>query len=93
VFDRLVVFSGRVATAGFLIYVADGAGYLGSVAQLLWRNFGGFTLDWLQFFTLAAYATSVAGAVLTALASLHFHRRARPSADVGLVAVALQRVP
>ena len=31
--------------------------------------------------------------VLTALASLHFHRRARPSADVGLVAVALQRVP
>ena len=31
-FDRLVAFSGRVATAGFLIYVADASGYMGSVA-------------------------------------------------------------
>ena len=76
-FDRLVAFSGRVATAGFLIYVADASGYLGSVALLLWRNFGGFHLDWLQFFTLSAYATSVAGAVLTAGAALYFVRKGR----------------
>ena len=76
-FDRLVAFSGRVATAGFLIYVADASGYLGSVVLLLWRNFGGFKLDWLQFFTLAAYATSLAGAVLTAVAAVYFAGRAR----------------
>jgi hypothetical protein len=75
-FDRLVAFSGRVATAGFLIYVADASGYLGSVALLLWRNFGGFKLDWLQFFILTAYATSIAGAVLTVLAALYFRSRA-----------------
>ena len=76
-FDRLIAFSGRVATAGFLIYVADASGYLGSVALLLWRNFGGFHLDWLQFFTLSAYATSVVGAVLTAAAALYFSQKAR----------------
>jgi hypothetical protein len=92
-FDRLVAFSGRVATAGFLIYVADASGYLGSVALLLWRNFGGFKLDWLQFFTLSAYATSIAGAVLTALAAIYFRGRARPSHEAPLVAVAAQRVP
>lgn len=92
-FDRLIAFSGRVATAGFLIYVADASGYLGSVALLLWRNFGGFKLDWLQFFTLSAYATSVAGAVLTALAAIYFRGRAQPSDDARLAAVALQRVP
>jgi hypothetical protein len=75
-FDRLIAFSGRVATAGFLIYVADASGYLGSVALLLWRNFGGFKLNWLQFFALFAYATSLAGAVLTALAALYFRARA-----------------
>ena len=75
-FDRLIAFSGRVATAGFLIYVADASGYLGSVALLLWRNFGGFKLDWLQFFVLSAYATSLVGAVLTALAALYFRTRA-----------------
>jgi hypothetical protein len=38
-FDRMIAFSGRVGTAGFLIYVADASGYLGSVALLVWRNF------------------------------------------------------
>ena len=74
-FDRMVAFSGRVANAGFLIYVADASGYFGSVSLLLWRNFGGVRLDWLQFFTLSAYATSLAGAALTALAALYFHRK------------------
>ena len=74
-FDRLVAFSGRIATAGFLIYVADASGYLGSVALLLWRNFGGFKLDWLQFFILSAYATAVVGAVLTAMAAIYFRGR------------------
>ena len=76
-FDRLVAFSGRVATAGFLIYVADASGYLGSVALLLWRNFGEISLNWLQFFILSAYATSAVGVVATALAAIYFWRRAR----------------
>jgi hypothetical protein len=92
-FDRLIAFSGRIATAGFLIYVADASGYLGSVALLLWRNFGGFKLDWLQFFILSAYATSLVGAVLTAMAAIYFGGRARRSAAADLVAVAVERVP
>src|ERR1700722_523842 len=83
-FDRLIAYSGRVATAGFLIYVADASGYMGSVALLLWRNFGGFKLDWLQFFTLSAYATSLVGAVLTALAALYFRSRAHRDAQAGV---------
>ena len=81
-FDRLIAFSGRVATAGFLIYVADASGYLGSVVLLLWRNFGGLKLDWLQFFTLSAYVTSIAGAVLTVLAAVYFASRSRIGADL-----------
>jgi len=75
-FDRLVAFSGRVATAGFLIYVADASGYMGSVALLLWRNFGEISLNWVQFFTLSAYATSIVGVAATALAAVYFWRRA-----------------
>ncbi len=79
-FDRLVAFSGRVATAGFLIYVADASGYMGSVALLLWRNFGAVHLNWVQFFTLSAYATSAVGVVTTVLAALYFRGRAQPAA-------------
>jgi len=64
-----------VATAGFLIYVADASGYMGSVALLLWRNFGAISLNWVQFFILSAYATSVVGVAATALAAVYFWRR------------------
>lgn len=74
-FDRLVAASGRVANAGFLIYVADSFGYLGSVTLLLWRNFGQSSLDWLQFFTDGAYVTSVVGTIATILAAAYFYRR------------------
>ena len=66
-----------MATAGFLIYVADATGYVGSVGLLLWRNFGGFKLDWLRFFEISAYTTSLVGAVLTAGAALYFRTRAQ----------------
>jgi hypothetical protein len=82
-FDRLVAFSGRVATAGFLIYVADASGYLGSAALLVWRNFGAVKMDWLRFFILSAYATSVVGAVLSAAAAVYFLRQGRRPAVSG----------
>jgi hypothetical protein len=75
-FDRLVAVSGRVANAGFLIYVADSSGYMGSVALLLWRNFGQASLNWLQFFTFGAYVTAVVGAAATVLAAAYFYVRA-----------------
>jgi hypothetical protein len=80
-FDRLVAFSGRVATAGFLIYVADASGYMGSVALLLWRNFGAIGLDWLGFFVLSAYATSLVGLATTAAAAVYFARVAHLRRD------------
>jgi hypothetical protein len=79
-FDRLVAVSGRVGTAGFLIYVADSSGYLGSVGVLLWRNFGTASLDWLQFFILGAYVTSVIGVAGSVFAAIYFLRRSAPVA-------------
>ena len=76
-FDRLVAVSGRVATAGFLIYVADSAGYAGSCALLRWRNFGITHVEWLAVFRYAAYATSTIGLVLVALSLVYFSRRGR----------------
>lgn len=80
-FDRMVAVSGRVATAGFLIYVADSAGYAGSVALLLWRNFGMLHVEWLTAFRYFAYATAVVGAVLMAASLAYFNHRARRAAS------------
>jgi hypothetical protein len=80
-FDRLVAVSGRPANAGFLIYVADSSGYMGSVALLLWRNFGQPSLDWLQFFIGGAYITAIIGSLATLSAALYFHHRSLPKQE------------
>jgi MFS family permease len=79
-FDRLVAVSGRTANAGFLIYVADSSGYMGSVVLLLWRNLVQASMNWLQFFIEGAYVTSVLGGLATTLAALYFYRRSAPEA-------------
>jgi len=73
-FDRMIAYTGTVATAGFLIYVADASGYMGSVVLLLVRNFAAIDLPWLPFFVTAAYGASLAGAALVAAAAVLFLR-------------------
>ena len=90
-FDRLIAVSGRVGTAGFLIYLADASGYAGSCALLVWRNFGLVSLNWLQVFIASAYVTSVVGMVLVIGATLYFHRRARRVARTATAAALLRR--
>lgn len=80
-FDRMIAYTGTVATAGFLIYVADASGYMGSVVLLLVRNFAAIDLPWLPFFITAAYATSVIGMVLVAVAAALFLRGRRRGAQ------------
>ena len=77
-FDRMIAASGTVGTAGFLIYVADAFGYLGSCALLLWRNFGLLQLDWLQVFTASAYGASIVGMILMGLSAIYFLRKTAP---------------
>jgi hypothetical protein len=79
-FDRLVAVSGRVANAGFLIYVADSAGYAGSCALLLWRNLGLKQMEWLGVFKGAAYTMCLLGAALVILSLIYFNGRARKGA-------------
>ncbi len=56
-FDRLIAAVGVAGTAGFMIYVTDAFGYLGSVALLLYKNFGQSQLSWLEFFVGFSWAT------------------------------------
>lgn len=58
-FDRLIASVGVVGTAGFMIYVTDAFGYLGSVGVLLYKNFGQSEVSWFHFFIGFSYVTAV----------------------------------
>jgi hypothetical protein len=76
-FDRLIAAAGSVATAGFLIYVADAFGYLGSVGLLLYRTFGRPSVSWLEFFTGTSYATAVVTGALFVMSAAYFWAHTR----------------
>lgn len=74
-FERLIAAFKYPSNAGFLIYLADAFGYLGSVAVLLYKDFFVSDMDWLTFFTNACYALSMVGVVFTIFAIIYFERR------------------
>lgn len=71
-FDRLIATFRYVSTVGFLIYLADSVGYLGSVSVLLYKEFGQKDVSWLSFFISGGYIMSVIGSVLILLSLVYF---------------------
>ncbi len=79
-FDRMIAALGSVATAAFLIYVADAFGYLGSVGLLLAKSFARPDLSWLEFFRHLSYAAAAITSVLYVVSALYFARKTRTPA-------------
>ncbi len=69
-FDRMIAATGKVGTAGFLIYVADSFGYIGSISLLLVKSFARLDIAWGQFLATGAYVACGLG-----LAGLFFANR------------------
>lgn len=74
-FDRLIATFKYVSTVGFLIYLADSIGYLGSASVLFYKEFGQKNLSWLEFFMTGGYVISVVGSVLILLSLLYFIKK------------------
>ncbi len=74
-FDRLIAAAGTVANAGFLIYLCDAFGYLGSVGVLLYKNFGHGGSTWLSFFTSFSYLSAAICAGLFVVSLVYFYVR------------------
>ena len=76
-FDRFIATFKVKGNSGFLIYIADAFGYLGSILVLLYKNFGQAHVSWLNFFVYGTYAVAVIGIVSTLILYAHFVARRR----------------
>ncbi|MEO7991451.1 MAG: DUF5690 family protein [Chryseolinea sp.] len=74
-FDRLIAAFQYVGTVGFIMYIADSFGYLGSVSALLFKEFSHAKISWLNFFISTGYLVSVAGTLLIIGSMIYFHLR------------------
>ncbi len=76
-FDRFIAAFKVKGNSGFLIYIADAFGYVGSVLVLLYKNFGQAKVSWLNFFVYGTYAVALIGLVVTVALFFHFADRHR----------------
>jgi MFS family permease len=72
VFERLIATFRYTGNVGFLIYVADSFGYVGSVGVLLSKEIFKVKLNWVTFFSNSVMWLSVVGVIITILSGLYF---------------------
>jgi MFS family permease len=76
-FERLIATFRYAGNAGFIIYVADSFGYLGSDVVLLIKNFGAPDNSWTVFFVRMILVVSFIGIILVGLSAAYFQKRYR----------------
>jgi hypothetical protein len=74
-FDRMIATFKISGNVGFLIYIADAFGYLGSVIILLYKNFGEANISYLDFFIVLVYIIAVLCVVKSVLTYFFFRRK------------------
>jgi MFS family permease len=71
-FERMIAAFRLTANVGFVMYLADAYGYLGSVAVLALKEFSGVELSWLSFFTQLITVGCTAGIIFCLFAILFY---------------------
>jgi hypothetical protein len=74
-FERLLAAFKISGTVGFVMYLADAFGYLGSVGVLLYKEFVQPSVSWVEFFTTTCMVTSVCGVMLSLATIFYFDRK------------------
>ncbi len=76
-FDRLIAAFKHTGNVGFLIYLADSFGYVGSVGVMLSKEIFKVQLNWVTFFSTSVIWLSIAGLALTIFSSVYFYTKYR----------------
>lgn len=81
-FERFLTISGAKGNIGFLMYIADSFGYLGSIIvllykELLYRDESGLEISWLDFFYGFTYIAGVLMIFFTLLNLIYYWSKLR----------------
>lgn len=74
-FDRLISTYKYAGNVGFLIYIADSFGYVGSIGVLLSKEIFKVQLNWVTFFSNSVVILSIIGSFLTLFSLYYFAQK------------------
>ena len=85
-FDRLIgAYTQGSGNAGFMIYVVDSMGYLGSVLIMLFKYLDQPSIDWFKFFLNGSFVVALVGIVLVIASLTYFSQKLDISKTVVLI--------
>lgn len=73
-FERWIAYFKIKSNIGFLMYISDAAGYLGSTCILLFKNFNSYDISWVDFFKISGLITAILIIVLSLLTYVYFSK-------------------
>jgi hypothetical protein len=74
-FERWIAYFKIKSNIGFLMYISDAAGYLGSTLILLFKNFNPYQISWIDFFKISGLITSLLIIILSLLTFFYFKKQ------------------
>jgi MFS family permease len=74
-FERMIASYKVAGNVGFVMYISDSFGYLGSLLVLFLKEFSGLHLSWLSFFMQCTLLCSGIGMVLMAIGMFYFKKK------------------
>ncbi len=74
-YERMLANFQFAGNIGFIIYLSDSMGYLGSALVLIYREFGTSDISWGLFFKHTVYAVSIIGGVFAIASLIYFKRK------------------
>jgi Family of unknown function (DUF5690) len=75
IFERMMATFKEIGNVGFLMYVADAFGYLGSILVMFYKHFSPKTFSWLSFFTHSSYIVGWSCLLLMSASFVYFFQR------------------
>ncbi|MDR6940297.1 DUF5690 family protein [Mucilaginibacter pocheonensis] len=76
-FERMIATFNYRSNVGFIMYVADSMGYLGSISILLIKELGRPNISWGNFFKEGVMAVAIVGGICGVLSLLYFLQSAQ----------------
>ncbi|WP_316801861.1 DUF5690 family protein [Pedobacter nototheniae] len=74
-FERMIANFHYKSNIGFIMYVADSIGYVGSFSVLMFHEFGDPDIGWMHFFKQCLLAVPLIGGVCGILSLIYFRRK------------------
>ncbi|WP_293304427.1 DUF5690 family protein [Pedobacter sp. UBA5917] len=74
-FERMIANFHYKSNIGFIMYVADSIGYVGSFSVLMMHEFGETNISWMHFFKQCLFAVPLVGGVCSVLSLIYFRRK------------------